>query len=70
MKHPHDRAHRRANQQAVDAATRRMLGRWGFDGAWHKFRRQRQPCSCMGCGNQRAHLGPKLQELRHDTFRT
>lgn len=63
------RAANRAEAERHKARVRRWLARWRFfkaDTPDRVGRRARtpHPCSCLGCGNERRHLGPTLQELR------
>jgi hypothetical protein len=38
---------------------------WHDPKAMARFKEQPQVCSCRGCGNQRRHEGPTMQERRH-----
>jgi hypothetical protein len=63
------RAANRAEAERAKARVRGWLARWRFfkgDTPDRVGRRARtpHPCSCLGCGNERRHLGPTLQELR------
>lgn len=38
---------------------------WRDPRAMARFKEQPQICSCRGCGNQRKHEGPTIQERRY-----